>query len=175
MWNIQRMPQAREALQQADEPSETGDDISRLIAKTAELKSLLATLRPEFETSMPYLFGGAGSTASTLFTLPSPYDTACEYSVLTVSFVDAGSAILSSAGDPSGFLGNLVDVTGQGLYGMQMFNAVGEATLAPALKWLPIQASGQLSLAVNSSSKRCYVSVQFRRRINSAGVPNPGF
>ena len=175
MWNISRMPQAREALQQAGQPSETGDDISRLIEKTAELKSLLVALRPEFECSTPYLFGGQGATSPTLFTLPSPYLTACEYSVLTVTFVDAGSAALSSAGDPSGFLGNLVDVSGQGLYGLQLFNAVGAATLAPALKWLPIQANGQLSLAVSSSSKRCYVSVQFRRRINPAGVPNPGF
>ena len=103
MWNIQRMPQAREALQQADDASATANDLSRLIEKTAELKSMLATLRPEFETSVPYLFGGVGATTVTRFTLPAPYDTACEYCVLAVSFVDAGSAVLSSSGDPSGF------------------------------------------------------------------------
>lgn len=175
MWKLSGQPFAQEAEQRAQEPSDAANAIGRLADRVAELKSQLATLRPAFEVSRAYLFGGAGASTVAVYTLPAPYDTACEYAVLSVAFLDTGVAALSSAGDPSGILAGTPNLTQQGLYGVQIFAAGGEATHLPSEFWQPLQANGNLSLAVNSSSKICYVTVQFRRRVNPAGVPNVGF
>ena len=175
MWNIQRMPSACEATTQADDASATADDFSRLIEKTAELKSLIQALRPEYQHSRPYLFGGTGASAGKLFTAYAPYDSACEYTILAVTFADAGLCALSSNGDPTGVANGKPDITQEAQYGVQVYASAAEATITPSPNWFALEANGVLSLSVVSASKVCYVSVQFRRRINPAGVPNPGF
>jgi len=175
MWKLSNQPFAEEAQQQARDPMTTIEAIGRLADRVAELKSQLQALRPAFEVSVPYVFGGAGASTVATFTLPAPYDTACEYAVLSVAFFDTGTAALSSVGDPTGVLGGTPTLTQQGQYGLQLFAATGANTFTQPDLWRPLQANGQLTLGVNSSAKNCYVTVQFRRRVNPAGVPNAGF
>ena len=175
MWKLSGQPFAQEAEHRAQEPSDAANAIGRLADRVAELKSQLAALRPAFEVSRVYVFGGAGASSVATFTLPAPYDTACEYAVLSVAFFDTGTAALSSVGDPSGVLGGTPTLTQAGQYGIQLFAAGAATTVVPSEFWQPLQANGLLTLGVNSSSKVCYVTVQFRRRVNPAGVPNVGF
>jgi len=175
MWKYSKQPFAQEAEQKADDPAATISEVSRLVEKIAEMKSLLATLRPEYQVSMPYVFGGAGATTGALFTCQSPYDTAAEYVILSVAFLDAGTAVLSTSGDPTGFLLTTPNVTQQGMYGLRVFAATAAATISPADCWTPIQANGSLNFALNSSAKNAYVTALFRRRVNPAGVFNNGF
>src|SRR5690348_10280749 len=162
MWKLSGQPFAQEAEQRAQEPSDAANAIGRLADRVAELKSQLATLRPAFEVSRAYLFGGAGSTAGTLFTAYAPYDSACEYCVLSVTFKDTGLLALSQTGDPTGLAAGTPNVTQEAQYGVQMFAASAETTFTPAEHWFPLESNGVLSLSVVSSSKVAYVSVQFR-------------
>ena len=66
------------------------------------------------------------------------------------------------------------------LDGQQGFIFLGtvlaSTTLAGAPQWFPVQGETALYVRVSGAgSKAAYVTLQFRRRINPSGVPNPGF
>lgn len=173
MWKYAAQPIAAEAQQNAaDNPAEA---LSHLTERLGELKASLATLRPEYEYSPPFLFGGAGATTPALFTMPEPFHTPCEYHVLAITFLDVGTAALSSVGDPSALLAGTPNVTPGGLFGQQVFAAAAAVTIVPADCWLPLEANAQLQFAVSSSSKVAYATLVFRRRINPVGVPSFGY
>ena len=181
MWNIQRMPSAREATTQADDASATAQELPRLIEKTAELKSLIQALRPEYEYTAPLSFGGVPVTTKP-YSLYVPFGGPCEVSVICATTFDAGDQNLVLTTE-SGL--NVTDIAGtsitMSLDGNQRFylplalNGANVGTVALAPCWFPLEAQ-QLYLYVGgAATKSAFITLQFRRRINPAGVPNPGY
>lgn len=180
MWNIQRMPAAREATAQTDDAHSISSDVSRLVEKTAELKSLLATLRPEYEYTGPRVVGGI--PASTAYTMLVPFVTPCEVSIALITNTDStNAATLTLSTDPNLDIttANVATMTAT-LDGNQSFlviaSPLSQTTVAGAGKWYPIQAESAVYVRVNGAgTKSAYFVLQFRRRVNAAGVPNAGF
>lgn len=183
MWNIQRMPQAREATADADDAHETGHDLPRLLEKTAELKSLIQALRPEYEYTGPRTVGGV--PASTAYAIMVPFTTPAEVSIVMVTATDANSVTATLSTDPN------LDILASGsasmtasLDGNQSFLVIASpqtlasspASITGPANWFPVQGGSELFVRVGGSgSKAAYFVLQFRRRINPSGVPNQGY
>lgn len=181
MWNIQRsMPAAREATSQADDASATADDFSRLIEKTAELKSLIQALRPEYEYSGPRSVGGV--PVATAYAIRVPFSSPSEVYVAYISNSDpSNAATLTLSTDPNLDLvaSNAATMTAT-LDGNQSFlilaTPVAQSVVAGSGCWYPVQANSELYCRVNGAgSNAAYFVLQFRRRINPSGVPNQGY
>lgn len=184
MWNIQRsMPAAQETDRQANDASETGDDLPRLLEKTAELKSLVQALRPEYEYTGPRTVGGIPSANA--YTVYAPFTSPCEVSVVMVTCTDLNTTTATLSTDPnldilaSGSANMTATLDGnQGfllVVGLQTLASSPASVTGPA-NWFPVPSGAALYVRVGGGgSKSTYFTLQFRRRINPAGVPNYGF
>lgn len=180
MWNISRQPFAREEHALADEPSEAVSDISRLAEKMAEMRTQLATIRPAFRYTGPVTVGGIPSASS--YQVYVPINGPCEVCVVSQTNTDNSAALtleLSLNPNLDVTTANTSNMTAS-LDGNQQFlylAALGTSSTVPGADcWFPISGDQQLFVRVNGSgSKAGYITLQFRYRINPAGVENPGY
>src|SRR5690242_6201300 len=170
MWKYSRTPLAQEATQDADEPMQAPDDISKLAERVAEMRASLDALRPAFEYSTSRVVGGVPSASS--YTIFVPFLSPCEVSVVSTVFTDtATGTTISLSNDPnldiSASNSAAFTTTLDGNQGF-LYLATGFSATAPGSPvWFPIPPDGVLTCRVyGSGSKAAYLVLQFRRRIN---------
>lgn len=165
-----------------DAADNAADVLSGLAERVAEMHALMGTPRPEYEYTGPRTVGGVPATAP--YAIQVPFAGPCEVCILSV--VAAGtqntSGILSTEVASIGASLNADGSVKQSLDGSQpwFFLLTGYTQAAYATNgWLPLNGSSSLYLFVNGSTGGTagglYVVLQFRRRINPAGVPSQGY
>lgn len=136
-----------------------------------------------FETEGPYTMGGKSQAAlsqianvtgvGSVYTMVTPFDTDCEYAVLSAHFGAAGQAVLSR--DPSTAIGPALTATydGGSYQRVVPFFAAGEITIPFGRDiWFPLPASDQLYWAVNmaaANTSSALITLAFRRPLNRHG------
>lgn len=124
-----------------------------------------------YEYSQPYTIGGPQITGGNLnYSLASPFGNWSEYSVVQVSFVGTGpfAAALSAAGPgpiPTS-TSSMVDRAGRDYIPYASNAAIN---LPQTDTWYPLPG-GQLLYWVMGTGGSGFVTVQFRRRVNPAGI-----
>lgn len=111
------------------------------------------------------MFGGVTGS----YQLPNIYSTPCEYRVVCCAFAGAGTAVLSS---DQGFAAPAA--TGAIQPGTRqegiVFASAGAGTVTGRSEWADLPGSRSLYLNVAVTTDSAWVTVQFRRRVNRAGV-----
>lgn len=142
------------------------DSDSDLGALADALRTLVAhhdVWRPSYAHTPVYTYGGPTGSMD----ISPPYNTPCEWLLVAVSFEDVGSVAISSAGGVTApAAGATFDPS---VYTPRTVLQSNACHLVPA--WQPLPADQALHLAmVVTNNKSAYVCLQFRRRINAAGV-----
>lgn len=155
-----------------------------LLEKLAEVRTEMAASRPAYEATAPRTFGGAVSDTGPAGTCANPFGTACEVAILNIS-IDASTGINVAAISTSPNLNALQVAAVNGTTTLQgdipFLYLACVSTSAPGVPhWFPLAPNEALYLYSSSSptgsgAKGVYATVQFRRRVNPAGVPNMGY
>ncbi len=178
MWN-RRALGSPEPLQPVD--ADSAPELSRVSLTLGELRALLASATPEYELSAPFTFGGPPNAGP--FSINIPYAGECEAALLTFTNTTASSQVFCVISPDSGLSGTLLasaamttTLDGSQPWRFMAYVASTTSSITPALTWFPLQGGGKLYLYSGSSAAQgVYVTVQFRRRLNPAGVPHVGY
>ena len=146
---------------------------NELGAKLEQMNRLLGAMTavvwsPRYEYSPVLTVGGPTGK----YNLQPFWPTLCEYCLLSVIANEAATVILSTAPNPAPPADTAtLDPSRQDAQQVAVTAAAG--TLAyGGNAWQPLPAQGWLYLATTvANSKAAYVSIQYRRRINPAGIP----
>ena len=111
---------------------------------------------------------------SGLYLLRSPYNTECEYAIISVSASGTGFAIVSQSNGIA-----VPDITGATQYGLAssggdsnpieglLINASTNSSKQPPLFWQPLGRGINLYVAINAQATfATFISVAFRRKLN---------
>lgn len=179
MWEFAQTPLASEAQQNASDNA--SDALSRLTEKMGELRSLLATIRPEFEYTGPRVVGGVPS--ATPIRINVPFASPCEVSVALACTTEPTTTapitlLLSTNSNLDIGASNASTITAT-LDGNQRFLLVVSFftnSLVGPDRWFALSGEEPLFLHIHgTSTNAAYMTLQFRRRINPVGVPSPGY
>lgn len=145
--------------------------LHKLIDALHAHREALRVWTPPYEYSQPYTIGGPQITGGGVnYSVASPFETWCEYSVVQVSFIGAGpfaSALSSaSAATVPTSTSTMIDRAGRDYIPYASNVAIN---LPQTDSWYPLPA-GQLLYWVMGSGGAGFVTVQFRRRVNPAGI-----
>ena len=126
---------------------------------------------PRYELSPVFAIGGPTGT----YQIPPQWPSTYEYQVIGACFGDVGQLILSSMPQPSApALGAIFDGGARANQIPLIGAAAGTLTLAE--NWQPAPAQQMLYVATSvTNSHSAWVLIQFRRRVNAAGMPAEGF
>ena len=179
MWKISGQPFAAEAQQNAADNS--AQALSHLTEKVGELRSLLATLRPEHLYTGPRVLGGVPQTAP--FEMFVPFNGPCEVCVLAVTNSDAAKASMAVLSrnpnlDTGLYSTGAATITEDGADNwLYVVNLAANRTVTPAMAWFPLESAGKLFayIGATSATDATYFTLQFRQRINAVGVPVVGY
>ncbi len=178
MWKHHAAPPFfREAEQDAlDSVAEPNEAVNRLSELAAEVHALAAHVRPEYEYTSPIAFGGL--PAGSPFACPVPFSGPCEVAVVMVTALgnETGNVLLTTEQNASA---QFVSVTGTATLAPTPFALIIStlnSTVAPPITWYPLSGNTSIYFALSSNyTKSVFAMVQFRRRINPAGVPQFGY
>lgn len=158
------------AAKEKSEHASPDQALHRLIDALHQHREALRVWTSPYEYSQPYSLGGAQITAGIPYRVQSPFDSWCEYCVSQVTFVGTGpfSAVLSASA-PGALPTNASAVQDQSGRDTLPFASNASATVPLPELWYPLPAGQPLYLVVGSGGG-VQVSVQFRRRVNPAGI-----
>lgn len=126
---------------------------------------------PKYEYSPVLTYGGPSGS----FILPPVWPTPCEYRLVSVAANDAATVVLSQSPNPAAPAATETLDPSSGTIPRQVAVTAGAATLTYAEGWQALPAHAALYLATTvATSKAAWVSIQYRRRINPAGIPAEG-
>jgi hypothetical protein len=138
---------------------------------TKRVEQLSRAVVAPYELTDPLTIGGPTG----VYALANPYQTPCEYSLLSFASFDAASALVSTQRNlpQLAATGSLSAAGGMADPGSQtiVLTTNAQITIPCADQWFPLADSENLTMAVTvATSKSAFVTVQFRRRKTPAGV-----
>lgn len=143
--------------------------LDELAAQVEQMRRALIVATDEFQVSEPLVFGG--TTGS--YSLPSEFSTPAQYRVVCCAFGGAGTATLSSdQGLTTPAVTGVIQPSArqQGI----VFAASAASTVSARSEWADLPPSASLFLNVAVTTDSAWVTVQFRRRVNRAGIYSEG-
>lgn len=182
MWNYspngRNTPFAHEAeLDAADNPAHA---LSALTEQLAEVRSLVAVNRPEYEYTGPRAWGGIGATNNAVYSLTAPFTGPCEVLLYAASATNGTTASYAISTDPQlppdivSYNAGTSTLPGNDQF-LILLNSQVNVLALPSV-WFPLSGAQTLYLHVPAAyTHPVYVTAQFRRRINPAGVPSQGY
>lgn len=148
-----------------------------LLALAEEMRGLRAHLGaafPRYQYSEPLTFGGLTTTAYAPLALQSPFTTPCQWRVVLAAFQGAGSLVVSQDDSLSAPALTAVIAPSQRQRSVVFTAAAAGTITGPDSSWFDLPANSSLYLAVAITTNAGYVTVQFRRAINHAGIYDEG-
>lgn len=151
-------------------------DPNELMASLERMNRLMGAMTavvwsPKYELSPVLTFGGPTGN----YSLPPFWPTPAEYRLVSVVANDAATVILSQSPNPATPAATATLDPSSGAIPQQVAVTAGAGTISYHDGWQSLPAHTWLYLATTvATSKAAYISIQFRRRINPAGIPAEG-
>ena len=150
----------------AAEPDEhTRALVEELGSQVDQLRHALVVATEEYQVSEPVVFGGTTGN----YALQNIYSTPAQFRVCCCAFTGAGTAVLSTDQGMKAPAATGVIQPGARQPGT-VFASAGADTKPGYQEWADISGDTRLYLDVSVTTDSAFVTVQFRRRVNRAGV-----
>lgn len=159
-----------------DAADNAADVLSGLAERVAEMHALMGTPRPEYEYSVPFSFGGAAGGAP--YALNVPFSTPCEVALIAITSIGGETGNVALTTEPLFANAQLATTNAVAVPATNFLLVCNtfNSTTTFAEHWFPLSGATSLYMQLSSNFTKTVVAcVQFRRRINPAGVPSQGY